>query len=165
MNILDIIFLIPLVWFAYKGFVNGLAIELASLLALILGIYLSYRFSIYVGDKIGLIGKYARILSFIFTFIAVVVLVHLSARIIDKAFSLASLGLINKLAGIVFGVLKIAMIISIIIYLINILDARRLIISEKNRHESVLLQPITKLAPFLFSGLKEEYKVKNKETK
>lgn len=162
MNILDIIFLIPLVWFAYKGFVNGLAIELASLLALILGIYLAYRFSVYVGDKIGLNGKYAGILAFLTTFIAVVVLVHLSARIIDKAFSLASLGFINKLAGIVFGVFKIALVLSIIVFFINLLDSKRLIISEKNRKESVLLQPIAKLVPFLFTGLIEEYKIEKK---
>lgn len=162
MNILDIILLIPLLWFAYKGFVNGLAIELASLLALILGIYLAYRFSVYVGYKIGLNGKYAGIFAFIITFVAVVVLVHLLARIIDKAFSLASLGFINKLAGIVFGVLKIALVISIILYLINILDIKRLIISEKNRRESVLLQPLTKLAPLLFAGLKEDKKTETK---
>ena len=57
MNTLDIIFLIPLLWFAYKGFVNGLVVELASLIALLLGVYLSFRFSVFVGDKIGLNGN------------------------------------------------------------------------------------------------------------
>jgi len=155
MNIIDIIFLIPLAWFAYKGFINGLAVELASLLALLLGIYLSYRFSEFVGDKIGLNGKYAGILAFIVTFIAVVVLVHLSGKLIDKAFSFVSLGFINKLAGLVFATLKIALILSIITYCINTLDSKKIIISEKNRKESVLFQPIGKLAPYFFSGLKK----------
>lgn len=158
MNIIDIVFLIPLTWFAYKGFVNGLAIELASLLALLLGIYLSYKFSVFVGDKIGLNGKYASILAFIITFIVVVVLVHLLGKLIDKAFSLASLGAINKIAGIIFGAFKIALILSILIYFINKLDSKRLIISEKNRNESILLQPIGKLAPYIFAGLKDEQK-------
>jgi len=165
MNIFDIILLIPLIWFAYKGFVNGLAIELASLLALILGIFISYRFSVFVGDKIGLDGKYAGILAFIITFIAVVVLVHLLGKVVDKAFSLVSLGFINKLAGIVFGILKIALILSIILYFINTLDSKRLIISEKTRNESKLLQPVEKLAPFFFSGLKNEFKTEKKENK
>lgn len=163
MNIFDIILLIPLIWFAYKGFVNGLAIELASLLALILGIFISYRFSVFVGDKIGLDGKYAGILAFIITFIAVVVLVHLLGKVVDNAFSLVSLGFINKLAGIIFGILKIALILSIILYFINTLDSKRLIISEKTRNESKLLQPIEKLAPFIFSGLKNEFKTEKKE--
>ncbi len=158
MNIIDIIFLIPLVWFAYKGFVNGLAIELASLLALLLGIYLSYKFSVFVGDKIGLNGKYASILAFVITFIAVVVLVHLLGKIVDKAFSLVSLGAINKIAGVIFGAFKIALILSILIYFINKLDSKKLIISEKNRKESILLQPIGKLAPLIFTGLREEEK-------
>ncbi len=39
MNWLDIGIAVPLVWGAYVGFKKGLVIELASLAALILGIY------------------------------------------------------------------------------------------------------------------------------
>lgn len=148
--------LIPLIWFAYKGFVNGLAIELASLLALLLGIYMSYHFSVYVGKQIGIEGKYASILSFIITFIIVVLLVHLLGKIIDKTFSMVSLGFINKIAGMLFGILKIALVLSILIYFIDKLDSRRLIISDKNRTESKLLKPVKSLAPILFDGLKDE---------
>jgi membrane protein required for colicin V production len=158
MNSIDIILLIPLIWYAYKGYVNGLVVELAGLLALILGIYLSFRFSVFIGDKIGLNGKYTGILAFIITFIAVVILIHLSARLIDKAFSLASLGFINKLAGILFGVLKIALILSILFYLTNRLDSKKIIIPENIRNESILFHPIEKLAPFFFSELKKQKK-------
>ena len=161
MNILDIIILIPLIWFAYKGFVNGLVIEIASLGALLLGIYLSYHFSVYVGKEIGINGKYASILSFIVTFILVILLVHLLGKIIDKAFDLISLGFINKLGGVVFGVLKVVMVLSILIYFIDKLDSRKLIISEKNRNESKLLSPVKGFAPLLFSGLRETEKISN----
>ena len=50
MNWLDIVLAIPLLWFMYKGFRNGLIIELASLAALILGIYVALHFSFYVKD-------------------------------------------------------------------------------------------------------------------
>lgn len=161
MNIIDIILLIPIVWFGYKGFVNGLAIEIASLLALILGIYLSYHFSVYVGKQMGIEGKYASILSFVITFIIVVLMVHLLGKIIDKAFNLVSLGFINTFAGVIFGILKVVLILSVIIYFIDKLDTRRLIISEKNRTESKLLKPVKSIAPLIFSGLKDE-KTENK---
>lgn len=161
MNIIDIILLIPIVWFGYKGFVNGLAIEIASLLALILGIYLSYHFSVYVGKQMGIEGKYASILSFVITFIIVVLMVHLLGKIVDKAFNLVSLGFINTFAGVIFGILKVALILSVIIYFIDKLDTRRLIISEKNRTESKLLKPVKSIAPLIFSGLKDE-KTENK---
>ena len=156
MNIIDIIILIPLLWFGYKGFVNGLAIEIASLLALILGIYLSYHFSVYVGKQMGIEGKYAGILSFVITFIIVVLLVHLLGKIVDKAFNLVSLGFINKFAGVVFGILKVALILSVIIYFIDKLYTYKLIISDKNRNEYKLLKPVKSIAPLIFSGLREE---------
>lgn len=161
MNIIDIILLIPIVWFGYKGFVNGLAIEIASLLALILGIYLSYHFSVYVGKQMGIEGKYASILSFVITFIIVVLMVHLLGKIVDKAFNLVSLGFINTFAGVIFGILKVVLILSVIIYFIDKLDTRRLIISEKNRTESKLLKPVKSIAPLIFSGLRDE-KTENK---
>jgi membrane protein required for colicin V production len=155
MNIIDIILIIPLLWFAYKGFANGLVLELASILALLLGIYLSVQFSAYVGSKVGLNGKYAALLAFIVTFIAVVILVQLLARLIDKVFKLTAIGLLNKIGGILFGILKIALILSILLYLIDKLDTKRLIISDKNRNESKLIQPIEKIAPALYSEFKK----------
>ena len=50
MNWLDIVLAIPLLWFLYRGFRNGLIIELASLAALILGIYAALHFSFYVQE-------------------------------------------------------------------------------------------------------------------
>jgi len=158
MNILDIILIIPLLWFAYKGFANGLVLELASILALLLGIYLSVQFSAFVGAKIGINGKYAALLAFIITFIAVVILVQLLARMIDKAFKLTAIGILNKIGGIIFGVLKIALILSILFYIIDKLDYKKLIISDKNRNESKLLQPVAKIAPALYSEFRKEDK-------
>ena len=45
MVLLDYIVLIPLCWFAFMGFKRGLIYELTSILALVLGVWASYRFS------------------------------------------------------------------------------------------------------------------------
>ncbi len=45
MSVLDIVFIIPIVWLAYSGFKNGLIIELSTFFALLLGIYVSLLFS------------------------------------------------------------------------------------------------------------------------
>jgi membrane protein required for colicin V production len=44
LNLLDIIILIPLLLFAYNGYKKGLIIEIATLIALVLGIYASIHF-------------------------------------------------------------------------------------------------------------------------
>ena len=50
MNILDIILIIPLAWFAYRGFTRGFIIELASLVARIAGIWAARHFSFCAAD-------------------------------------------------------------------------------------------------------------------
>ena len=45
MNFIDIILIIPIIWFIYKGFKKGFIIEIASLIALFLGIYVAIHFS------------------------------------------------------------------------------------------------------------------------
>ena len=44
-NLLDIILLIPLLLFAWNGYKKGFIIELASLAALVLGLYMAFFFS------------------------------------------------------------------------------------------------------------------------
>ena len=67
MNIIDIILILPIIWFAYAGFKRGLIIELASLVALILGIYAALYFSFYAENFLENIfnmgPKYRGILS------------------------------------------------------------------------------------------------------
>ena len=47
---LDIILAIPLIWGAFMGFKKGLILELASIVALVLGIYGAVKFSDLTAD-------------------------------------------------------------------------------------------------------------------
>jgi len=156
MSILDIIFLVPLLWFAYKGFSNGLAIEIASLMALILGIYLSLKFSIYVGKKIGLEGNLSSIFAFIITFLAVVILVNFIGKFVGKIFEWTSLGIINKIAGLVFGVIKISFILSVMIYIIEKIDNNKIILSKETKEKSIIFPYMHAVAPKIIKELKIE---------
>lgn len=49
MNYIDIILLLPLLYGAYRGFSRGLIIEVATLLGLLLGVYIAIKFSGYTG--------------------------------------------------------------------------------------------------------------------
>ena len=81
MNYLDIIILLPLVYGLFRGFNKGFAIELATLAALVLGIYGAYKFSyittIFLRDKFDMMGDYLPYVSFFLTFIVIVILVNL----------------------------------------------------------------------------------------
>ena len=81
MTTLDIILLVPLAYFAYKGFVKGFIITFAMLAGLLLGLYAAIHFSEYsttlLQEKLGFHSGNIRLISYLFTFVVVLVLVYL----------------------------------------------------------------------------------------
>ena len=75
-NLLDIILLIPLLLFAWNGYKKGFIIELASLAALVLGLYMAFFFSDFaaemLNDLFDMDQKYVAVFAFLMTFIVVI---------------------------------------------------------------------------------------------
>jgi len=148
--VLDIIILIPLVWFTIKGFTKGLIIELASLAALVLGIYLAYFFSDFTAgiltNKLGVTSQYVQPVSFVLTFVIVIILVFILAKALEAVVKTASLGLINKLAGAVFGFAKIFLICALCLYQLVYFDINAKIITSATKEKSYTYKPLMKSA-------------------
>lgn len=157
MNAIDLFFIIPLAWFAYKGFTKGLIIELATFLALLAGIYIASRFSDYTSNfltnNLDIHNKYMHIISFTITFLLVIVLVILFGKSIEKVIKVMMLSALNKIAGAIFGIIKISFILSIIILIFNKFDLEEKIINKNLRTESLLYEPVKKIAPAVFPVL------------
>ena len=159
LSYIDIILVIPLVWGLYKGFRKGLIIEIASLIALLLGIYCSIHFSDYVSDYLkssfSIKSSYLPVISFATTFLIIVIIVYTIAHIVDRIVDSVSLTFINKLAGAIFGMIKIGFILSVILYLVNTLDVKKTFISDSKRSVSILYNPISNLALILLPSIKD----------
>jgi membrane protein required for colicin V production len=168
MNYLDIIIAIPLLWAIYKGFTKGFVIALASLVALIAGIYCAIYFSeftgIYIQRWFSPNPKYLPILSFSVTFLIVVGIVYLVAFIIDRIIKATGLGMLNRIVGVIFNLAKMALILSVIMSLFNYAGVIKPLIPENQKNESLLYNPISKIAPAVFPYLRfEEWKEKLKQ--
>jgi membrane protein required for colicin V production len=156
MNYIDLIIALFLAWFAYKGFTKGLIIELASLAALVLGIYAALYFSDITADflvtylKVG--KKYLSLIAFVLTFILVVIGVVTLGRILEKFIDILLLGFLNKLAGAVFGVLKGMLILSLLLMLMNYIGAGNLL-DKKTRESSLFYETVESVAPMLYQQL------------
>jgi len=157
MNILDIIIIIPVVWLAYRGFSRGLIIEIATLAALILGIYFSVHFSDVVGSYLikwfDLNTKYLHIIAFIVTFAGVVILVYIIGRILEKFINMIALGFINKLLGGVFGILKAVLLLSVLFFIINRFDTNQKLLTPKIKEGSLLYEHVAKVVPTIIPFL------------
>ena len=169
MNILDLLIGILLAWSIIKGFSRGFIYELTSLVALILGIYVAINFSGFTADFLADIfhwsGRGAWLASLLITFALVVMGIKLLGQIMEKVVESLAMGPINHLAGGVLAGLKTAVILSLFIYLINLVDFNRTLISAKTRENSFLWKPVSEVAPFIlpqlekrFEGLKDKKK-------
>ena len=151
MSILDIIFIIPVVWLAYSGFKKGLIIELSTLVALLLGIFVSLHFSDvtaeFLRESLEMKTQYLKLISFIITFVLVVIAVNLIGKLIERLVDIVALGFLNKCAGGVFGVVKAVFFLSFIIFFIEKADKKKMILSEDLTENSIFYPYIQPLAP------------------
>lgn len=157
MALLDIILGLLLLLGLWKGFNNGLLIELASIVALIAGIYGAIHFSYITGDyltqQLNWEEHYVTIAAFIVTFVLIVVAVHFAGKLLTKVANIALLGLLNKIAGAIFGTLKVAVILGAILIFFNRLNTNLKFISEEAQNESVLFNPIKEIGALVFDTI------------
>ena len=154
MNYIDIVLVLLLVFSAISGFRKGLIVELASLAALILGIWGAIEFSDvtsnFLVENFHLKSDHLNIISFIVTFVVIVILVHIVGSVVNKMVETVMLGFLNKLAGMVFGIVRAALILSIVLVVFDKIDEDVEILSPKVKSESRMYEPIRNLAPSLF---------------
>lgn len=157
MNYIDILLCIPLVWGLYKGFTKGLVIEAATLVAFGLGVWCGITFSDYIAQKMresfGWETPYLPIISFAFIFLLIIALVFLVAKMIQKMVEGVALSAVNKIGGAVFGALKFALMMSVIIFMIDAIEESYPMISFKTKEESLLYRPVGKIAPTVIPAL------------
>lgn len=154
MNYIDIILGILILLSAIGGFKNGLVTELASLAALILGIWGAIQFSDITTELLikyfALESNYLNIISFGVTFIVIVILVHVVASVINKMVNSGVLGITNKLAGMVFGILRSILFLSIVLMVFDKIDEDVEILPKDIKANSRMYEPIKNIAPSIF---------------
>ena len=154
MNWIDLVIIIILGAAVISGFINGLVKEVASLAALILGVWGAIRFSGYTAAKLydffDMTGQYVGIIAFIVTFSVIVIIIHFIGILADRIVDAIALGFINRLLGIVFGLLKSVIILSVIFVVLNAIDARKPFLPRERIEDSIFYSPISDIAPMLF---------------
>lgn len=161
MSFLDIILGLLLLYGLWKGLKNGLFVEIASIIALVAGIYGAIHFSYYAGEYLSQNmewdERYINIAAFAITFIIIVLVVHLLGKFLTKIADFAMLGLLNKIAGALFGALKVAVILGALLVFIDRANGSLGLVKNETVQESVLYEPIKEIGVFIFSKvLKEE---------
>jgi membrane protein required for colicin V production len=160
MNFFDIIFLVPLLFALYRGFKKGLIHMIASLLALVLGIIGAIKlrpfFAALLDGIFNISPDHVNVIAFAVAFVTIVLVVPLAAFLMDKLIKAVALSFVNRLLGMVFGVVVTAFVISMILWPVNQINAERQIIKPEHIEGSLLYNPLSSIAPALFPYLKRQ---------
>ena len=161
MNWIDIIVLIPLCWYAFRGFKNGFLMEIVSLAALFLGLFGSYKFS----DLIALWitgTSLAKPISFSLCFVLTIVLVNLLGRILKRVLKPVLSEFLDKVLGILFGILKVVLVAGVLFYFIDTVDKKEIFIKHEVKEASIAYKHLSPVMSHVLEW--KEMREQEKET-
>ena len=155
MNYVDIFISSFLLYGFVRGLFKGFISEIASVIGLVLGIYLATQYngdlSNYLISKQFLSWKesYIIILSNIILFILTILIVSILGKVATKIAKLVALGLFNKILGGIFGLLKNILILIIVVFIFNLANNSLKIMEQDKLELSIYYKPFNELSEFV----------------
>lgn len=166
MNTIDIIIGIILIFGTVNGFMKGLFVEITTLVGLVLGVYGAIHFSYFLGnflkDSVSWDESMIQVVAFGGTFLIILIALVLLGKAMTKIAETIALGFFNKLVGAIFGFLKYALILSVVLIVYDEINSSIRFIEKKKTKESVLYEPVKNFAPTIFPNLVRVVHKKNK---
>ena len=77
----------------------------------------------------------------------------MAGKALTKLANFAALGIINKFLGGVFGVLKIALILSVVLNIFDKMNTTITFVDEEKINDTVLYKPVKDLVPTIFPSI------------
>lgn len=159
MNYIDLAIGIVLVAGLVRGFMKGFIVEVASLLALLLGLYGAYKFSGFVAgyleNRFSWSYEHLMLISFLLTFILIAVAINLLGKALTKVAEMAALGIFNKLLGAFFGGLKWMLILSVLFNLFELFVGQTAFDRSEVVQKSRLYDVVKRVAPAIYGAWEE----------
>ena len=153
---IDLIILIPVVYGIYKGFTKGIILSLTTLIGLILGIYGGVKFShltsnyLFEEHQIDI-----PLLAFALTFLLIMVGMHLLGKLLSKFADILALGLINNLAGAIFGAAKAVLILAVVLLFFENINQKFQLVDTEEVAKSELYGFVKQTSDIVFPHFEE----------
>ena len=156
MSYLDLFFGLVLAWGAYSGFSKGLIKELASILGVIIGVFLAKNYYPYLDIKLKLIFEseagFISILSAILIFLLNIMVFKIIAKFLTKFLKIIALGLLNRIIGSVFGIFKTVLLLCILVFIFSNINNVTGIIKAEKLSQSFFYSKIEKINSFIIES-------------
>ncbi|NGP87144.1 CvpA family protein [Fodinibius halophilus] len=150
MNLLDILILLPIAYFCYRGFMNGIIKEVLSIVGIILAVFFTFQYMEPVGRIIEPLfeekASFVPFISGLVIFIGTVAGVNLIAYLSKKVLETIKLNFINRIAGALFSSLKSGIVISAVLLIM----AGFSLPSQESRDASATYSYVIYFAPWAY---------------
>jgi len=157
MNIIDIVLACLLLFGLVIGYRRGLFVELTSLVGLVLGVYgaihFSYFLSNFLESKVSWDPAMIQVIAFAGTFFIILMALVFLGKALTAIAETIMLGFFNKILGAIFGALKYALIISVVLIIFSEFNKTFKFMDKSKTRNSVLYEPIKNFAPMIFPKL------------
>ena len=158
MNVLDIILLLCFVPAIIGGLRRGFIAQVVAIISIILGIWLSFKFSAmlsgWLGQWIEAGEQVLHVISFAVIMILAILALAAVGKLIEATVKIILLGWLNRLLGLIFALLKYALIIGLLLMLFNSLNGQFHMVDKEVLDSSLLYGPLLNLANSVFPYLK-----------
>ena len=158
MAILDIILLLCFIPAIVGGISKGFVKQVVNLAAILIAAWAAFHFSTvlaeWLSQYITLEMSVLNVISFVLIIIVVAVVLNLVGSLITNAMKAMSLGFVNRLLGLVFAVLKVALILGLLILLFETLNSSLQLVSPEATENSVVYNILRDIAEKIFPILK-----------
>lgn len=170
MGILDITLGGLLIYGIVRGAWNGFFVELASFLSLILGIYIAIKFSFLtqsiIENHVSWSPKTVQTVAFLLTFVLVVVGISMLGKVFTTLANFASLGIMNKIGGGFFGLLKTILILSVSLHFFHKFNDRVSFVEKETLQDSLFYYPTLEISGLVYPAIENwfmEFKEEDKK--
>lgn len=173
MNLFDLIIIAVACFFLVKSLIRGATREIFSLLAILVGGFLSFR---YYSELVYFFQPYLKpfvapiwaqnLLAFVAFFVIVYLLVNITGWLLSKLLKTVRLSFLDKVAGVFVGAAKAYVVVCCIIILLMLLPngSKFLIDSALSSYSFPFVKVLSKVLPIpLKERLEEKTKALNKK--
>lgn len=156
---MDLILLLCFIPAIISGLSRGLIKQVVDLVALFAAGWLAYHYSTNVGTFLAQYFTWQpavlNVVAFVLIVAVVTLVLGLVGKILTKALSALSLGFFNKLLGVLFAMIKCALILALLIQLFEALNDTLHFMRDTYLEDAVVYNSLRELGEKIFPILKD----------
>lgn len=158
MAIIDIILLICFIPGIVSGISKGFVREVVETVAILVGAWAAFYFSsslsAWLSESINMDPKLLQVISFILIIIIITLILKVLGTLLTKLLNAITLGWLNSILGLAFGIIKVGLILGLLIMVFESLNAQFDLIKKGALDDAIVYNTIKDISQQIFPYFK-----------